>query len=120
MSRSVIHYKVCTVSGEVLGIRNSRDEAVTLARSYGLGEDRVFEMRKRDGWIMLGLSVILAGLWIFALVAEAHDNDLVGVFIDVLAAPGAAVFVVFGLPLAALGALVVGLRDLIQSHRASR
>lgn len=98
-----MRYEVIAVSGSFVGSAKTRHEAVAIARIHGLSEDRVYEVRKRDGWVMLSFAVLVVLAWgyaIFDLQAWQYDWPALA------ARPVLVLFFLLGLPMVATITLV--------------
>ncbi len=109
-----MHYEVHAVTGYLVGTAKTRDEALAIANVYGLSEDRVFEVRKRDGWVLLSFATLLLLVWgwfIFDLQVWRQD------WAAMVARPIQTLFLVFCFPAVAIILVVKAINQIRRSAR---
>ena len=109
-----MHYEVHAVTGYLIGTAKTRDEALAIAKVYGLSEDRVFEVRMRDGWLLLAFAAVLLIVWgWFMFGAQVWKED----WPAMMARPLATLFLVFCFPAVAIIQVVKAIAEIRRSAR---
>jgi hypothetical protein len=105
-------FQVITVSGEVVATTQSRTRAIQIAKRHSLSEDRVFELRARDGWITLSIGIAFIAIWAITLGIQFNPDTLKTEWPAILSDPFISMFIIFILPIVGLVTAFKGYKEI--------
>lgn len=114
-----MHYQVIAITGEIVAIAKTRDEALQMAKIHSLSADRVFEANDHDGWIGLGIGLALFLFWLVWLFFQFRTEQLKLDWPALLGNPVPTIFFIFIMPIVGIVQIAKGCKQILDSRRVA-